>query len=148
MSAEDEYYVLGNIVAAVKLLEESKTFVAILPEVRSNLAMALPDASGPEQVAAIPGRITAVFGKPQAVGYPAFGASRNVARLLLRVMKLEPSIRAAIEIKYYPDVVEIAEKMGMAIVWADAEDETVLGMDPEAAQRRGRGTLRRVPPGL
>ena len=66
---QDRYYVL----AGLALLEESEAFAGVIPEIRSNLAMALAQASGPEDVVGIPGRITSVFGKPRAVARPALG---------------------------------------------------------------------------
>jgi len=38
---DDKYYVLGNVLAGLTLLEGSDAFARVIPEVRSNLAMAL-----------------------------------------------------------------------------------------------------------
>ncbi|MCX8127009.1 MAG: hypothetical protein N3E40_07755, partial [Dehalococcoidia bacterium] len=52
--------ILGNLTAAVAMLEKSRDFSAMVPEVRVNLVYALPGARTPEQVAAVDGRITVV----------------------------------------------------------------------------------------
>jgi predicted fused transcriptional regulator/phosphomethylpyrimidine kinase len=107
----DRYYVLGNVLAGLSLLEESNAFASVIPEVRSNLAMALREAEGPEDVVGVPGRITSVFGKPRAAGRPALGGSRYTARIILAARRELPDLRAALEIKYAPDLVALIERM-------------------------------------
>ena len=67
---EDRYYVLGNVLEGLALLEGADVFASVIPEVRSNLVMSLARAQGPEDVVGIPGRITSVLGKPRAAGRP------------------------------------------------------------------------------
>lgn len=110
---QDKYYVLGNVLAGLVLLEGSDTFASIIPEVRSNLVMALEEAKGPEDVAGIPGRITSVFGKTRAVGYPALGGSRYTAQIILAARREMPNLRAAMELKYTPELVTTIEQMGL-----------------------------------
>jgi hydroxymethylpyrimidine/phosphomethylpyrimidine kinase len=98
MSDDDE--VLGNLVRAVKLLEESPDFAKLIPEIKTNIAYALPSAKDASQVAGIKGRITVIDGKPRATGYPAFGASSHLARMILTLMKVDPSKRAVMDIAY------------------------------------------------
>jgi predicted fused transcriptional regulator/phosphomethylpyrimidine kinase len=71
--------VLGNLVTAVHMLENCPEFTSLIPEVRVNLAYALPNAKITEDVAAVEGRITAVHGHPSAAGMPAWGASDHLA---------------------------------------------------------------------
>jgi predicted fused transcriptional regulator/phosphomethylpyrimidine kinase len=110
---DDKYYVLGNVLAGLVLLEESDAFARVIPEVRSNLAMALAEAEAPEDVVGIPGRITSVFGKSRAVARPALGGSHYTARILLAVRREMPRLRAALEIKYAPELVAVIEEMGL-----------------------------------
>ncbi|MBW2472595.1 MAG: hypothetical protein JRE18_11000, partial [Deltaproteobacteria bacterium] len=55
------------------------TINCLIPEVRSNLVMALERCEGPEDVVGIPGRITSVFGRPRAASRPALGGSHFTA---------------------------------------------------------------------
>jgi predicted fused transcriptional regulator/phosphomethylpyrimidine kinase len=110
---EDRYYVLGNVLAGLALLEGSDAFASVIPEVRSNLAMALSEAEAPEDVVGIPGRITSVFGKPRAAGRPALGGSRYTARIILAVRHELPNLRAALELKYAPELVAVIERMDL-----------------------------------
>ena len=110
---QDRYYVLGNVLAGLALLEESEFFAGVIPEIRSNLAMAVAHASGPEDVVGIPGRITSVFGRPRAAGHPAFGGSHYTARILLAARREMPHLRAALEIKYTPEIVAVIQQLGL-----------------------------------
>ncbi|MCD6414557.1 MAG: hypothetical protein J7L23_02925 [Candidatus Diapherotrites archaeon] len=97
---DDKDAVLGNLVQAVGMLEKEESVSHLIPEIRTNVAYALPLAVTPDEVAAIKGRITVVDGKPRACGYPGLGASNHLARLIISLMKTDPSKRAAMDIKY------------------------------------------------
>jgi predicted fused transcriptional regulator/phosphomethylpyrimidine kinase len=127
---EDRYYVLGNVLAGLALLEGSDAFASVIPEVRSNLAMALAEAEGPDDVVGVPGRITSVLGKPRAAGRPALGGSRYTARIILAARRELPELRAALELRYAPDLVSLIEKMGLEP--QPLEDVLAQAGDPEA----------------
>jgi hydroxymethylpyrimidine/phosphomethylpyrimidine kinase len=110
MKKQDAEEVLGNLVAALEMLERSREFALIIPEVRSNLVYALPDATTPDDVAGIDGRITVVHGFPRAAGLPHWGASGHVARLLLEARKRDPALNAAINFKYDDEIIEVVRK--------------------------------------
>jgi len=98
--------VLGNLCLAVGLLEKSGAFARIIPEVRTNIVFALPDARTPSEVGAISGRITVINEFPKATGYPAFGASSHLARKILEVRKYDSSYYAAINFVHTPELEE------------------------------------------
>jgi predicted fused transcriptional regulator/phosphomethylpyrimidine kinase len=128
---EDRYYVLGNVLEGLALLEGSDAFASVIPEVRSNLAMTLAEAEGPDQVVGIPGRITAVLGRPRAAGRPALGGSHNTARIILTARRELPNLRAALELKYAPELVSLIGQMDLAPqpledVLAEAADHDAL----------------------
>ncbi|MEA3431574.1 MAG: thiamine-phosphate synthase family protein [candidate division WOR-3 bacterium] len=85
--------VLGNVLQAVMMLEKSHSFAYLIPEVRTNLVYALPNAKSKEDVAGIEGRITVVNGYPKASGFPKFGASSHMARFIIEIMKVNPEMR-------------------------------------------------------
>ena len=91
--------VLGNLVTAVRMLEDCPEFSSLIPEVRVNLACAPRHARTPQDVAAVEGRITVVHGIPRASGMPNWGASDHLARRLLEVRKYDPGINAVINFK-------------------------------------------------
>lgn len=126
----DRYYVMGQLVEAVALLTASPNAYTLLPEIRSNLVMATKDAITPEDIAGIPGRLTAVFGKITAPAYPAWGASKYTAMILLEVRKIKPDIRAAMEIKYDPKLVHLIQSHNIPIARLEIHEgdtlETIL----------------------
>jgi thiamine-phosphate diphosphorylase len=114
---------IEKVKMAVEILEKSSEFAEIIPEVRSNIVMALDNAKRIEQVVGIPGRITVVNGKPKAVLSPDFLSSSHMARLALSMMKHDPSKKSAINIKYDPVILEICEKLGLIISSYDRSNE-------------------------
>ncbi len=131
-----KYRVIEDLKAAVGVLRQ-KSIGQFIPEVRSNLGFALPYAQSPEDVAAIPGRITA-FKNSIAISYdPEFGASRHISRVILTAMKYDPDMRSAMNIRFNKDIIErckslkfkvrsferqyepkeIKEKEGLSLAW-------------------------------
>lgn len=103
---EEKERVLGNMVRAIEKLQASSSFARLIPEVRTNLVYALPDATSPEHVAAVAGRITVVDGLPKAAGPPRFGASSHMARFIIGIRENEPEKRAGINFAYNPELGE------------------------------------------
>lgn len=115
----DAYYVLGQIVDAVNMLAKAEKVYRLLPEIRSNLVMAKEGARNTDDIAGIPGRLTEVFGRITAPAYPAWGASRYTAGILLAVLQIDSSRRAAMEIRYSEELVELIRRGGMEIEHLD-----------------------------
>ena len=106
---------IDKVKKAVGILENSSEFAALIPEVRSNLVMAVEGAERIEQVVGIPGRITIVNGNPRSVMEPDFMSSSHMARLVLSVMKHDPTKKSALNMKYDPMILEICEKLGLKV---------------------------------
>lgn len=96
MNYDEVDRVLGNLVRAVKILENCAEFAELIPEVRTNIVYALPNAKKVEEVAGIEGRITKIGSRAKACGYPGFGASSHMERIVLEVMKIDRRLRAGI----------------------------------------------------
>jgi predicted fused transcriptional regulator/phosphomethylpyrimidine kinase/predicted transcriptional regulator len=97
-----------HVAEAVRMIEESSTFVRVMPEVSVNIAYAGEGASSVQDVVAVPGRIVKVRGMPRSFMRPEHGASTHVASILLTVMFHDPSLRAAMNLRY-------DEKMGQVL---------------------------------
>jgi predicted fused transcriptional regulator/phosphomethylpyrimidine kinase len=106
---------IDKVKKVVSILENSSEFAALIPEVRSNLVMAVEGAERIEQVIGIPGRITIVNGKPRSVMEPDFMSSSHMARLVLSVMKHDPTKKSALNMKYDPIILEICKKLGLKV---------------------------------
>jgi hydroxymethylpyrimidine kinase / phosphomethylpyrimidine kinase / thiamine-phosphate diphosphorylase len=98
-------------------------FAALIPEVQSNFAYALPWAETIEDVAAFPGRIVRVGTDIAAPAAPAFGASRHIARVVLTVMRRDPAYRACVNIRYAPDILARLRSAGFSVVSFDRREE-------------------------
>jgi predicted fused transcriptional regulator/phosphomethylpyrimidine kinase len=131
MNENERDLVLGNLVRAVHLLEACPEFASIVPEVRVNLAYALPGAASPSDVAAVEGRITKAGGRPRASGLPAFGASDHMARLLIETMRRDPKLRAGINFAWTEELLGHLKRTGYAPVGIDRtrEPDEVAGPD-------------------
>ncbi len=126
---------IENLDNAVQILENCPQFSQFIPEVRSNIVMATQNASSISDVAGIPGRITTVHDKPRAFMKPEFGASSHMARLILSVMKHDPSKRSAINIIYNREIIEICSKLDLKVSYYDRSEE------PESVQKVEGGTI-------
>jgi len=129
--------VLGNLVCAVEMLHNCPEFCSLMPEVRVNLAYALPKAKTAEEVAAVDGRITVVRGLPYASGMPRWGASDHMARLLIEARKYDSKINAGINFKCDKVVIEVVQKYcaerSITFGWIDRAKEPVEAVERDGA---------------
>lgn len=138
MTDVDRYFVLGQLVEAVARLGKSEDAYRLLPEIRSNLVMAIDNAASIQDVAGIPGRLTEVFGKITAAAYPAWGASKNTARILLAVQKFSRERRAVMEIRFRPELVAVIKQQGISIAQLNIGQGSTLQDLLEKCQLEGK----------
>jgi len=131
----EKFRVLENVSAAARTVEEHSEFLPYIAEVGTQVAMALPYASTPQQVAAVEGRILKFRETAKVMGSVRFGASSHVARIILTAMKHDPSSRAALNLCYNPELVRAFEKTGCVVSSFDRKLEP-----PEVKALEG-GTL-------
>ncbi|WXG39627.1 MAG: thiamine-phosphate synthase family protein [Candidatus Freyarchaeum deiterrae] len=124
---ETEVEIYGKIFVALDHIEGCKEFAALIPEVRTNLVYAKPNPQRPEDVLAIEGRITVINGMPHAAGKPKLGASSHMARLIIEINKVDPSIRAGINFACNPNLIkwleDYCEKKGLVFSVIDRTKE-------------------------
>jgi len=101
----EKFRAIEEISAAIRIIEDNPEFAPYIPEVGTQVAMALPFASGPQEVAAIEGRIIRLADRPKAVGLIRFGASSHMARVILTAMRYDPNFRAAMNIRHAPELI-------------------------------------------
>lgn len=124
----EKFFVLESLQRAVEILEESGHLVSTLvPEVGMNIVMALPKpyAKGLDSVAGVMGRIVRVGGKVKAVGPIAFGASRHMARAVVKAMEFDERFRAVANIRFDEELIEIAKGLGYSVSFYDRSQEPV-----------------------
>ena len=116
------YQVLRNVEEAVEIIEK-KMAPELIPEVGCNIAMAVSKPASPHDVAAVQGRIVRLRGMPHGVGCAAFGASSHIARIVLTAMHFDPSMKAAMNIRYSKETLLACENIGLEIASFSREDE-------------------------
>jgi hydroxymethylpyrimidine/phosphomethylpyrimidine kinase len=126
--------VLSELREALAILSRNKLGV-LIPEVRSNLGYALPGASGYDEIAAFPGRITQIGDDIFACREPAFDASRHIARVILAAMRHDPRIRATMNIRYSPAILDACKNTRLRTAFFDRRKE------PKNVKEREGSTL-------
>lgn len=87
----------------------------LIPEVGMNFVYALPNPKTRDDVCAIDGRITERKAGPALCGSLEFGCSKHVASIILTATSINPTIRAALNIRYSPEIVDLCRKIGLSV---------------------------------
>ncbi|MFB6120937.1 MAG: thiamine-phosphate synthase family protein [Halobacteriaceae archaeon] len=119
-AVETERDVLSNVRRAVRRFADADAAPAHVPNVGTNVAMALPDASDPTDVAAVPGRLHAMRGRVDVPANPEFGGSQHVAGMLLAAMEADPAVRGAINLATSEELLDAARAAGIDPLEFDA----------------------------
>ncbi len=118
----DRYLVLEDVKAAVDEVLRPN-FVPFLPEVGSNIAVAIPGAATRDDVAAVSGRIVRCGNRAVQVGPVEFGASDHIARVILAMMRFDPSMRACCNVRYSDEIIRACSDIGLEMAEFVREDE-------------------------
>lgn len=110
----DRYFVLENVKEAVRMLKNTPNFKNIIPEVGTNIGMAIECAESEFDVAAVDGRLNPTKEGIHA-GFVYFGVSSHVARMILAMMKHDKERRSAINVKYSLQIIEACKELGMRV---------------------------------
>ena len=78
-----------------------------------NIAFAVPNAAGPEDIAAIDRKISLKNGLLVKNGPAKFGAAGHLSYILLEVMKVDPKMRCVISITPATDTLDLIEEIGL-----------------------------------
>ena len=114
----DRYFVLENVKEAVRMLKNTPNFKNNIPEVGTNIGMAIERAEGEFDVAAVDGRIIPTKEKEKEgihAGFVDFGVSSHVARMILAMMERDKEKRSAINVKYSSQIIEACKELGLRI---------------------------------
>jgi len=141
-AAAAERSVVTNVRQAARLLANSPAVADAIPNVGTNVGMALPDAGDELDVAAIPGRVHAMRGRINVPSEPEFGASEHVARTILTAVEVDPEARGALNLATTDVLLETARERGIEPLEFDAGYEN---RDARLAERFAeRGSVPRV----
>lgn len=119
----EEGRALKEVWRGAQLLVRESSFAKLLPEVGTNLVMALPGAVDPSEVIGLSGRIIEAEGRAKITGFPILGGSEHVANCVLTAMRYDPEIRAGINIRFSEKILATCEKLGFSIQSFDRRKE-------------------------
>ncbi len=108
--------VIGEMAAAVRVIEQASGFDRIMPQVRANIVACDGTAKSIDDVAGVPGRITMVEGRARVLSGPRFGTSAHTAKLLLWAKRSWPRVRACLCVSGNENVVQAAESNGFKVL--------------------------------
>lgn len=106
---------IGEVWKAARLLVKSPQFVKLIPEVGTNIAMALPGATSRSEVVGLSGRIVRSGDGAVLTGFPELGGSEHVAHIVLTANKHDPSIRAAMNIRFSHEILQACKSLGLSM---------------------------------
>ena len=92
------YRVLCDMQKALDLLVDEPKISELISDSGSNIAMAVPDAATPDDVASVDGGLLKTGGRVRPSGCVKFGASDDIARIILTAMRGNPRSRAAMNL--------------------------------------------------
>jgi len=121
--------ILEELAENFNRIKENKKYASIIPEVQSNLVLGSkdPGKNSIEDYAGFPGRIIHHGTEAKITGYPAFGASKHIARIVSIIRSVMPGIRSATCIVNNQKIESTMAKLGMKVVkLEDENDDTAL----------------------
>ncbi|QSW99375.1 thiamine-phosphate synthase family protein [Haloterrigena alkaliphila] len=113
--------VLSTVRTAARTLAAVPEMADFVPNVGTNIGMALPEPRDETDVAAIPGRIYAIGGRIEIPANPEFGASKHVATAVLAATDVDPGIRGAVNVATDDGLLEAARERGIEPLEFDAD---------------------------
>jgi hydroxymethylpyrimidine kinase/phosphomethylpyrimidine kinase len=132
---QERYQVLQGLAAAGQRLQQGGV-EDLIPEVQSNLGYATVYPRGHQDVAAFPGRILRTPQGLMIPREPAFGASPQIAAIILTVGKVFPEVRAAMNIRFFEEVERLGPLLHLKVAGLNPSQEP-----PAAGKVREESTL-------
>ncbi len=127
LDTAERYLTLLDVDAGLRTIKAINS--DLIPERGSNLAMAISRAKKAADVAAVKGRIVKVRGTITPVGCVAFGASRIMARVVLTVMRYDPTLKSAMNVRRSDGVIDACQELNLTTESFDRADELGSAID-------------------
>lgn len=134
---------IAEVSEAVKMIEGSEGFAAVMPEVSVNIACAAEGASSPAEVVAVPGRIVKVKDRPRSMLPPEAGASAHMSKVLLLARSRLPDVRACINLRHDRRMAAAMKRAGIRTVSIESgthrgeDDPTVSALGEKLSETKG-----------
>ena len=100
---------------AIHDFQNLKNIYSIIPECQTNFVYSKEKIKTTQDVLGISGRIVKSGKDVIVAGGLEYGGSKHVASALLEISKKFPQIRAAVNVKYDPHLIHLAQKNGLVV---------------------------------
>ncbi|MEM3453020.1 MAG: bifunctional hydroxymethylpyrimidine kinase/phosphomethylpyrimidine kinase [Candidatus Hadarchaeum sp.] len=100
---------------AAQLLVKNPKFVKLIPEVGTNIVMALPGAKSRSDVVGLSGRIVRTSSGAVLTGFPELGGSEHMANAVLIAHRFDSRIRSVMNIRFSPENLQACRSLGLSI---------------------------------
>jgi hydroxymethylpyrimidine/phosphomethylpyrimidine kinase len=117
----ERYLTLLDIEAGLRTIKALN--LHLIPEVGSNLAMAISGAKNLADVAAVKGRIVKVGETITPVGCVTFGASRHVGGAILAALNHDADKKSAMNVRYSDEVIRACQELNLATMCFEKREE-------------------------
>lgn len=107
----------------------------LVPKGGMNIAMAMRNAAGPEQIAAIDKRLTVRNGMIRKGGPAKFGTAEGLSYILMAVMKKDPETRCVMSLAYSDDMMDVMEEVGLTSVIAEMPKDRLMESTDKALSK-------------
>lgn len=103
------YRTIATLQQAVEEVSLLDRFYKLIPETQTNFVHATPEARSISDVAGVRGRIVRIGKSAVPASFVEFGASRHVASAVIAYMRVNPSFRSAINIRFDPKLLRLCK---------------------------------------
>jgi hydrogenase maturation factor/predicted fused transcriptional regulator/phosphomethylpyrimidine kinase len=96
-------------------MERHASIARLIPQVGTSMVYSKPCPESLTDVAGLDGRVVVSQRRPKVCGEVTYGGSKHVGAVLLEAAKLNPAIRAAVNIRGGEGVASVLESMGIRV---------------------------------
>lgn len=119
-----------NLSIAINDFQNLKNIYTIIPECQTNFVYGKEKIKSTKDIIGVTGRIVKSGKEIVVAGSLEYGGSKHVASALLEISKKFPQIRSAINVKYDPNLINVAQKNNLTV---KSYDRTI---EPKAVKRK------------
>ncbi|HEX55465.1 MAG: bifunctional hydroxymethylpyrimidine kinase/phosphomethylpyrimidine kinase [Candidatus Altiarchaeales archaeon] len=120
---EERAAIVEDVETAILKFIDNENSHLLLPQVGTNIAMALRNAKKIDDVAGISGRLVRDKNRVVAVGTIEFGGSSHIGRVVLTAMRFDPEKRAAMNIRFSDEILNACRELRLKISNFNREEE-------------------------
>jgi predicted fused transcriptional regulator/phosphomethylpyrimidine kinase len=107
--------ILEKLEKAIKKALSIEKISDFIPEVGMNIVYSKPQPSSTDNVAGLSGRIIKAMGEPLSCGEIVYGGSKYLASVVIEAIRIDPSKRAALNIRGGNDIILKLESIGLNV---------------------------------